>query len=180
MRGRRAETHSRGQSLVELSISLTVMLLLVAGAVSFGMAYFSYVSIRDAAQEGALYGSISPFVDLSTPLNGLYDTGEPVNSPGICDRIQHSSSSPVDLSTFACDVTADGLPPNPAPNMNVIYVQGAGDFCQGGSPPNAITVSVRYIYPIFMPFVGAIIGRQNIPLTATVTDTILEPRCTSP
>jgi len=168
----------RGQSLVELSISLTVMLLLVAGAVSFGMAYFSYVSIRDAAQEGALYGSINPCVDQSSPLNGLCDPGEPVNSPGVCDRVQNSSSSPVDLSTFACH---EGNPPAPQDiTENAIYVGNTGNFCQGGSPPNAITVSVTYLYPVFMPFVGAIIGRQDIPLTATVTDTILEPRCPSP
>jgi len=49
----------RGQSLVELSISLMVILMLLSGAVDFGMALFSYTTLRDAAQEGALYGSIS-------------------------------------------------------------------------------------------------------------------------
>ena len=52
--------HERGQSLVELALSLTLILILLSGAVSFGMAYFSYVAIADAAQEGALYGSFDP------------------------------------------------------------------------------------------------------------------------
>jgi Flp pilus assembly protein TadG len=50
----------RGQSLVELAISLIVLLFLLLGAVEFSLALFQYVTIRDAAQEGALYGSINP------------------------------------------------------------------------------------------------------------------------
>ena len=50
----------RGQSLVELALSLMVILMLLMGAVDFGLALFAYVSMRDAAQDGALYGSINP------------------------------------------------------------------------------------------------------------------------
>jgi len=50
----------RGQSLVELAISLMIILLLLLGAVEFSLALFQYVTIRDAAQEGAIYGSINP------------------------------------------------------------------------------------------------------------------------
>lgn len=52
--------NERGQSLVELAISLMVILYLLTGAVEFSIALFQYVGIRDAAQEGALYGSIHP------------------------------------------------------------------------------------------------------------------------
>lgn len=50
----------RGQSLVELAISLMVILMLLMGAIDFGVALFAYVAMRDAAQEGAVYGSIEP------------------------------------------------------------------------------------------------------------------------
>ncbi len=50
----------RGQSLVEFAISLTLVLLLLAGVVDFGIAFFSFIALRDAAQEGALYGSMEP------------------------------------------------------------------------------------------------------------------------
>ena len=50
----------RGQSLVEFAISLTAILILLAGAVDFGIALFHYIAMRDAAQEGALYGSMNP------------------------------------------------------------------------------------------------------------------------
>jgi Flp pilus assembly protein TadG len=50
----------RGQSLVELAISLMVILMLLLGAFDFGTALFAYISMRDAAQEGAIYGSVEP------------------------------------------------------------------------------------------------------------------------
>ncbi len=41
-----------GQSLVELALSFTFLLLLLAGAADLGRLIFSYISIHDAAQEG--------------------------------------------------------------------------------------------------------------------------------
>ena len=161
---------SRGQSLVELAISLIVMLLLLTGAVSFGMAFFSYVAMRDAAQEGALYGSLNPYVDSDT--NGHYDSGEPVNLPGIRERVRSSSTAPVNFSNPA--VVPDGY---------ISAVATTGNACEGstdvGGVPtqNGIRVTVEYDYHVFMPLVPAIIGTDTIHLTATVTDTILEPRC---
>ncbi|MGA9398550.1 MAG: TadE family protein, partial [Anaerolineaceae bacterium] len=49
-----------GQSLVEVAISLTLLLVLLAGAVDFGRLFIAYMSMRDAAQEGIAYGSIYP------------------------------------------------------------------------------------------------------------------------
>ncbi len=50
----------KGQSLVEFAFSIVVLLLLVAGAVDLGRALYTYMGLRDAAQEGALYGSTNP------------------------------------------------------------------------------------------------------------------------
>ncbi len=50
----------RGQSLMELGLSLMFLLVLLSGVVDLGRAFFTYMAMRDAAQEGALYGSIHP------------------------------------------------------------------------------------------------------------------------
>jgi Flp pilus assembly protein TadG len=50
----------KGQSLVEMAFGLVVLLLLVGGIVDLGRAFFSTMTLRDAVQEGALYGSIDP------------------------------------------------------------------------------------------------------------------------
>jgi Flp pilus assembly protein TadG len=143
----------RGQSLVELAISLTFILLLLSGAITFGMAYFSYLSLNDAAQEGALYGSLKP------------DDGI-----GIINRVQAASTSPVDLSQL------------PDSNVTITYSGSSGPkngMCQGSTngTPNSIKVTVAYSYQIFMPFMSTIVGSNHIPLTGSATDTILMPQC---
>jgi len=50
----------KGQSLIEMAFGLIVLLLLVGGVVDLGRAFFSTMTLRDAVQEGALYGSIDP------------------------------------------------------------------------------------------------------------------------
>ncbi len=167
---------ARGQSLVELAISLMVMLLLLAGAVTFGMALFSYVAIRDAAQEGALYGSFNPYLDSNN--NKTFDSGEQanVNMQVICDRVKAASTSPVNMGSFGC--SNDGANYHPGNNIDV-YATNPGNACEGsGTTPNGVQVRVEYNYQIVMPFFGAVTGGSNsIHLNAVVTDTILEPKC---
>jgi Flp pilus assembly protein TadG len=131
----------RGQSLVELSSMLLVILILVAGAVDLGMGFFSFVAVRDAAQEGALYGSLYP-----------------TDTSGITNRVRGESSAPVDLSDVS-KVT-----------VSISTTAGA---CRGGG----VTVTVSYNYPISMPLLSTILGRTTIPLNASVTDTIINPKC---
>jgi len=50
----------KGQSWVELGLSITVLLLLLAGIVDLGSMFFNYMTMRDAAQEGASYASVFP------------------------------------------------------------------------------------------------------------------------
>jgi Flp pilus assembly protein TadG len=157
----------RGQSLVELALSLTVILMLLAGAVDFGMAFFSYTALRDAAQEGALYGSIY------SQSTGTLDS---TATTDICNHVRRASSSPIDLQTVMThcnDGTTSG---------NYIQVEltpSGAPYCQGltGGTANGVKVTVGYNYPIIMPFLGVIIGSQNIQLRASVTDTILQPGC---
>ena len=49
--------HSRGQSLVELTLILPVMLLLLIGALDLGRVFYSTITIDNAAKEAALRAS---------------------------------------------------------------------------------------------------------------------------
>jgi hypothetical protein len=141
----------RGQSLVELGISLVILLYLLSGAVEFGILFFQFVQLRDAAQEGALYGSMNP-------PESAADTPK-INA--IITRAQYSSptSSPLDLIN------------DPDVDIDVAVIDG--QYCEGGS----LEVTVSYPHRIFMPFMPQLLGREEIPLTATVVDTILTPIC---
>ena len=131
--------NERGQSLVELSVSLVLLLLLLAGAVEFGMAFFQFVQLRDAAQEGALYGSMNP-----------------TDTAGITARVQGASNSPINLTTITPSITYPDT-----------------KQCEG----YGIKVELTYSHHIFMPFIPQVIGTHDIPLKASVTDTILSPVC---
>ena len=43
----------KGQSMVELAVSVVVLLILLAGVVDLGRLAFYYITLRDAAQEAA-------------------------------------------------------------------------------------------------------------------------------
>lgn len=142
--------NERGQSLVELAISLVVLLFLLSGVVEFGIAFFQFIQLRDAAQEGALFASINP--PATTASNDA-------NRVAAINRVRAASNEPIDLadtSLVTVTVTATGSPP-----------------CAG----EAVTVSVAFNHVVFMPFIPALIGTNTIPLTGTVTDTILQPAC---
>jgi len=148
------EEPQKGQSLVELAITLTILLTLLAGAFDFGSAFFDYVALRDAAQEGAVYGSI-----------------DPTHNNYIVQRIQASSSKPLRMSTFAGDCNTDhGICINYTGKTGK---PGTQAWCSG----DTITIRVNYRYQLTMPLIGAIIGSQSIPLHATVTNVILAPMC---
>lgn len=52
--------NEQGQSMVELALSITLLMIILAGTIDFGRAFFTWLALRDAAQEGASYGSIYP------------------------------------------------------------------------------------------------------------------------
>ena len=145
----------RGQSLIEFAITLPILVLLLLGTLDFGMAIFSYSMLRDAAQEGAFYGSFNP-----------------TNTDEIENRARNISPHGEDV-VFSSPVQ---LRDEDAITVEVVAV---GDDCQGATNgvANTIQVNVYYRYPILMPFIGQLIGSGTIPLTGTASNIILQPPC---
>ncbi len=50
----------RGQSLAELSIVLPVLLIVVLGSIDLGRVFFAYISVTNAARNGARYAAAGP------------------------------------------------------------------------------------------------------------------------
>ena len=157
-------TEQKGQSLVEFAISLTVILYLLVGAVEFGIALFQYVQLRDAAQEGALYGSLHP---------------RSTEEAAIRWHVRNASTSPIDLSDtnavpnediIICVSTPDNPYDRETRNCPTISEE---DRCEG----SAITVDITYDHEIFLPFVTAFVNSGTIPIRGMVTDTVLMPLC---
>jgi Flp pilus assembly protein TadG len=141
-----------GQSLTEFALILVFLLVLLAGVFDIGRAFFAYMIIRDAAQEGAVYASIAPKSDLAS-----FETA-------VVNRVQAAYLDPSNPSDTPIDITV----------VNV-QVDIFGTAC--AAPGNSVRVTVDYSFPIAMPFLGALVGKQDLELTALAEDTILSPIC---
>ena len=120
-----SHTKERGQSMVELAITLTFMLMLLAGAVEFGIALFQFVQLRDAAQEGALYGSIHP--------------GDDTN---ITARVRAASLSPIDLQN------------DPGLTIAITYPNGSPN-CEGKGIQVDVSYPHQISMPFISPIIGS-------------------------
>ena len=87
-RGSTSRRSERGQSLVEIALSMLFLIWLISAIIDLGSALFSWIALRDAAQEGALYGSVNP-----------------IDTPGIRMRVVTASNRPIDLAQAFADGT---------------------------------------------------------------------------
>ncbi|HEX7975199.1 MAG TPA: TadE family protein [Anaerolineales bacterium] len=134
----------KGQSLIELAISATFLLVLLAGLVDLGHAIFYYLSMRDAAQEGMVLGVIHPTY---------------------CSQIANVVQANMNDPSIQVDIQVDGVDCDGA---------GAAHACAS----KTMVVTVRQDnFPVTMPFLGSMIGTQNLALSATVRGTIMLPEC---
>ena len=139
----------RGQSLVELSISLLIVLWLLAGTVEFGIAFFQFIQLRDAAQEGALYGSLHPDEASNIEL-----------------RVRNASDKPINLQ----DDTIVFV------NISAVDADGNTILPANACVADGIIVTASFNHSLFMPFASLFMSNP-IVLTASVTDTILNSTC---
>lgn len=136
-----------GQSLVEVAIGMIVLLVIFSGLVDFGRAYFAFIAIEDAANEGATFLSIRPTCHYASnpgcddPNNAFY-------------RAAHSSSGEIDWSK--ADIDIDGF-----------LVNGEATV---GDP---VSVTITYDLPLITPFLPPILGRDSITLTTTASHIII-------
>lgn len=116
----------KGQSLVEMAISFVLIMVLLVGTVEFGMAFFQYIQLRDAAQEGALYGSIYPN-----------------DAPGIELRTRGASASPIDLLVST------------GPNAVLVSVEYIGPkICEGNAVKVTVQFNHKIFMPLIPKILG--------------------------
>lgn len=142
-----------GQSMIELALTITVLMVLLSGTVDLGHAFFTWLSLRDAAQEGAVFGSYKPSITELT------------------------------IETYVVSLVKTDVVKDPSANVVADAVfHGSRCLGYHADPeslnkPNYIEVNVEYTnFPITMPFLGALIGNQ-IPIRATIKDNIIAPVC---
>jgi hypothetical protein len=141
----------RGQSFMELAISLIFLLTLLAVTIDLGWAYYTLIALRDAAQEAAVYASMCP------------------NHPDlIIDRLQKSASAPLDIEDIPMDqVSVCVINPASPPESCAVAPELAPELGY------SVRVEVWVNHEIRAPFLSSIIGRTSYPLAVNVSDMIL-------
>jgi hypothetical protein len=140
----------KGQSLIELAVSLVFLLTILAGIVDLGRAIFTRFALQDAAEEGIVFG-----------------TSFPTHCNQIHERIAYNLSNEILPDDIAVVVTIKRNNGSFAPCLGIPYAEVYAG--------KEMRIEVSQTFQITMPFLGAIIG-QTIPLKATANGIILRPQ----
>jgi Flp pilus assembly protein TadG len=132
---------ARGQSLVELAISLPVLVLLFLAAVDFGRVFYMWIAVNNAARAGAQYGS--------------QNVVNAANSAGMSLAATTDGSNIAGLSATASQCTC-------AAGTSVPVCSGSSYNCTNA--PMAIYVEVDTQAPF-----NTVITYPGIPSSITVT-----------
>lgn len=99
-----------GQSMVELALTITFLMVLLAGTIDLGRAFFTWLALRDAAEEGASYGTIHP-TDTAGLRARVWDNLEQiVNNPPGNIAININITQPCMGNTILLDVSYNSFP----------------------------------------------------------------------
>lgn len=149
----------KGQSLTEMAVSMVVLLILIAGIFDVGRAIFTYMSMRDAAQEGAAYAAVV-FLQEESDHRDMASF-----RAAACSAVEDRIRENLEDANTTVQTLINGIDCNSASITR--------DACAG----HEARVTVELQLPISTPFIGAFIGSQSFTLRATATDTILRPYC---
>jgi Flp pilus assembly protein TadG len=120
-------TKERAQTLVEFALVVPVLLLILAGTVEFGRAFWEYGVVLQAVQEGARFGAA---------------LGNANNDTAIATRVQQVAAAG-GLTVAASSVTV---------TATCSYLSNAAVPAGSRTRGNILTVSLRYSHSVLMPF----------------------------
>jgi Flp pilus assembly protein TadG len=96
----------KGQSMVELALTITILMALLAGTIDLGRAFFTWLALRDAAQEGASYGSIRP-TDQAGMISRIRDNLEQVVPDPVADTTVVITITPASKKCLGSTIQVD-------------------------------------------------------------------------
>ncbi len=148
------ESTERGQSLVELALTLPLLLIILFGTIDLGRLFFAYVTITNASREGARYGmtSMDSAVQAAlqdpnpaTKLQSIFRENTVIESPGVLGSATVvTDCAPLNLSQ----------PYSPA-------------YCMSAQNGDRVRVTVTYTFQFVTLY---LFGLRDMPLTS---DTVM-------
>jgi Flp pilus assembly protein TadG len=104
---RRTKSKENGQSMVELALTITFLMMLLAGTIDLGRAFFVWLGMRDAAQEGASYASINPTDGAGISSRMEYNYDQVIRDPDADIYVEVTFSGPQCLGSTPSVVTVE-------------------------------------------------------------------------
>ncbi|MDA8236503.1 MAG: pilus assembly protein [Chloroflexi bacterium] len=167
--GARIRTDRRGQSLVEFSLVLGPLLLLILGVIQFGLIFNSYVTMTNAAREGARTGTV--YVYDRTLSKAQNDTARN-------DAIRASVLDAMNLLGTTSPYFAGGTTWTQSgmtyTNGDLVVTYAVPSGITDADPRTGQTVTVRAVYhqDLIIPLISALLPRDangRLALTGEVT-----------
>ncbi|MFA5835379.1 MAG: TadE family protein [Bellilinea sp.] len=153
MKHRLFSHNEKGQSLVELALIIVFVLIILAGVVDLGRMMYEYLTMRDAAQEGAGYAAIYPNYCDET-VNRVFQ-----NLP------DKKYSVFVWINNMGCQAAADSD-----------LLDSDGDGIDNGCAGKEVKVTLDHDFEITMPLISVFTG-QTVPMHVEIKDNIVRPKC---
>jgi hypothetical protein len=150
----RSRRPRRGQSLVELAIILPVLLLLTAGAIDLGRAFFGAINLENAVKEGAFFGARQP--ECST--DAVTDCDDPSNVEARVETELHG----IDPSSFQAKCFDPGT----------TNFSGAGKALADCEDGDVYYVRAQIPFTLVTPIISNLIG-SSITLTSDASAVVL-------
>lgn len=157
MKNQRVRISEKGQSLMELGLMMVFMLILLAGVVDLGRMMYEYLTMRDAVQEGAGYGTIYP---------------------GYCNEIAARVMDNLPDANYTVAVTVDGL------SCSAAYSADAAAALTYHLPSHAcsgkiLTITLDHSFEVTMPMLGTLVDPEGdgVPMHVVIEDRIVRPEC---
>lgn len=138
----------RGQSFLELGISLLFLLTLLCAVIDLGWAYYTMIALRDTSQEAAAFGTMCP------------------DKAMIKQRLQLSATAPLRMGDI------------PEANITITFLDGTTKAeITNAKKGDIVKVAVWINHQILIPLVGTFIGTDSYPLKVDSADTIMVNNC---
>lgn len=148
----------RGQSLVEMTVGMVILLIIVMGILDLGRVYFTYLTLQDAAGEAALYLAVDPCCTYPPEGEGVSDGCSNPNNA----RYRAAYSADQNFANAIWNLGNDG------------FEATVNDPLVIGSP---ISVAVSYPYRPLTPLISAIVSDIRLRASASNVVTLAALSC---
>ncbi|MHB0967280.1 MAG: TadE/TadG family type IV pilus assembly protein [Bellilinea sp.] len=143
----------KGQSLVELALIIVFVLIILAGVVDLGRMMYEYLTMRDAAQEGAGYAAIYP---------------------NYCDETVNRVMQNLPDENYAVLVWVNGIGCISAADSDLLDLDNDG--IDNGCAGNEVIVELDHDFEVTMPLISVFTG-STVPMHVEIKDNIVRPKC---